>query len=126
MNGSSTEILLFSDAVKYTGVYPYDSWRTRAQFSVWKTWNFPDARSSHSMTDNEEDLLFPYADYISMRKSEKRCEILFRAASMPATDHPSLILRTTLAGFPATIVFAGTSFVTTLPEPTIAFSPIVT
>src|SRR5258708_3423773 len=30
------------------------------------------------------------------------------------------------AGFPATIAFAGTSFATTLPAPTIAFSPIVT
>src|SRR6266852_3010989 len=30
------------------------------------------------------------------------------------------------AGFPATIAFGGTSFVTTLPAPTIAFSPIVT
>src|SRR5262244_3622921 len=29
------------------------------------------------------------------------------------------------AGLPATIAFAGTSFVTTLPAPTIAFSPIV-
>src|SRR5678816_1017373 len=32
----------------------------------------------------------------------------------------------TRAGFPATIAFAGTSFVTTLPAPTSAFSPIVT
>ena len=31
----------------------------------------------------------------------------------------------TLAGFPATTVFLGTFFVTTLPEPTILFSPIV-
>jgi len=30
-----------------------------------------------------------------------------------------------LAGTPATIVFPGTSFVTTDPAPTIAFSPIV-
>ena len=30
------------------------------------------------------------------------------------------------AGTPATIEFGGTSFVTTLPAPTIAFSPIVT
>jgi hypothetical protein len=30
------------------------------------------------------------------------------------------------AGLPATIVFGWTSFVTTLPAPTIAFSPIVT
>ena len=28
-------------------------------------------------------------------------------------------------GLPATVAFAGTSFVTTLPAPTIAFSPIV-
>ena len=34
--------------------------------------------------------------------------------------------RNTFAGFPATIAFAGTSFVTTLPAPTIAFSPITT
>src|SRR5882724_6101494 len=33
--------------------------------------------------------------------------------------------RNTFAGFPATMVFAGTSLVTTLPAPTIAFSPIV-
>ena len=32
----------------------------------------------------------------------------------------------TLAGLPTTIVFAGTSFVTTAAAPTIAFSPIVT
>src|SRR5260221_7137581 len=32
----------------------------------------------------------------------------------------------TRAGFPVTMAFAGTSFVTTLPAPTIAFSPIVT
>src|SRR3989442_10854218 len=32
----------------------------------------------------------------------------------------------TLAGFPATMALAGTSFVTTLPAPTIAFSPILT
>ena len=30
-----------------------------------------------------------------------------------------------LAGFPATIAFSGTSLVTVLPAPTIAFSPIV-
>ncbi len=30
-----------------------------------------------------------------------------------------------LAGFPATMEFGGTSFVTTLPAPTMAFSPIV-
>src|ERR1700720_4856658 len=30
------------------------------------------------------------------------------------------------AGFPATIAFAGTSFVTTLPAPTMAFCPTVT
>src|ERR1700680_782730 len=35
------------------------------------------------------------------------------------------IRRNILAGFPATIVFARTSFVTTLPAPTIAFSPTV-
>ena len=35
-------------------------------------------------------------------------------------------LSLTRAGLPATIVFAGTSRVTTLPAPTIAFSPIVT
>src|SRR5271165_2516795 len=33
--------------------------------------------------------------------------------------------RKILAGFPATIAFLGTSFVTVLPAPTIAFSPIV-
>src|SRR5260370_4948221 len=32
--------------------------------------------------------------------------------------------RKTFAGFPATIVLGGTSCVTTLPAPTIAFSPI--
>src|ERR1700722_11192828 len=37
----------------------------------------------------------------------------------------SVTYRKTLAGFPATIAPAGTSFVTTLPAPTIAFSPIV-
>src|SRR5260221_11545069 len=37
-----------------------------------------------------------------------------------------IFLRITFAGFPTTIVFAGTFFVTTLPAPTIAFSPIVT
>src|ERR1700730_1741777 len=36
----------------------------------------------------------------------------------------AVMLRSTFAGFPATIVFAGTSFVTTLPAPTSAFSPI--
>ena len=40
--------------------------------------------------------------------------------------NPSVIWRNTFAGFPATIAFAGTSFVTTLPAPTMAFSPIVT
>src|SRR5207302_10174842 len=35
-------------------------------------------------------------------------------------------VRSTLAGFPATIEFAGTLFVTTLPAPTMAFSPMVT
>src|SRR5437016_3053713 len=34
--------------------------------------------------------------------------------------------RRIFAGFPATIIFGGTSRVTTLPAPTIAFSPIVT
>src|ERR1019366_6503642 len=34
------------------------------------------------------------------------------------------IWRKTFAGFPATIAFAGTSFVTTQPAPTIAFSPM--
>src|SRR6266404_927241 len=34
--------------------------------------------------------------------------------------------RKNLAGFPATIAFASTFFVTTLPAPMIAFSPIVT
>src|SRR4029079_569649 len=34
--------------------------------------------------------------------------------------------RSTLAGFPTTILLGGTSLVTTLPAPTIAFSPIVT
>ena len=34
-------------------------------------------------------------------------------------------MRNIRAGFPATTEFAGTSFVTTLPAPTIAFSPIV-
>src|SRR5580704_10831192 len=37
----------------------------------------------------------------------------------------SVRYRKTLAGFPATIAFAGTSLVTTLPAPTMAFSPIV-
>src|SRR5271157_4809199 len=36
------------------------------------------------------------------------------------------MLLSLLAGFPATMVFAGTSFVTTLPAPTMAFSPMVT
>src|ERR1700692_4155034 len=36
------------------------------------------------------------------------------------------ILRNTFAGFPPTMLFEGTSFVTTLPAPTIAFSPTVT
>src|SRR5271157_1413362 len=35
-------------------------------------------------------------------------------------------LRNTRAGFPATTVLSGTSFVTTLPAPTMAFSPMVT
>src|SRR5882724_12492284 len=35
------------------------------------------------------------------------------------------ILRNILAGLPATIVLGGTSFVTTLPAPTRAFSPMV-
>src|SRR5215469_4366772 len=34
--------------------------------------------------------------------------------------------RKNLAGFPATMLFAGTSLVTTLPAPTMAFSPTVT
>jgi len=34
--------------------------------------------------------------------------------------------RKTLAGFPATIVLGGTSRVTTLPAPTMAFSPMTT
>src|SRR5208283_672982 len=34
--------------------------------------------------------------------------------------------RRTFAGFPTTTVFAGTSLVTTLPAPTMAFSPMVT
>src|SRR5215475_8931436 len=34
--------------------------------------------------------------------------------------------RKTLAGFPATMAFAGTSLVTTLPAPTMAFSPMAT
>src|ERR1700722_2793792 len=38
----------------------------------------------------------------------------------------SVMYRNSLAGFPATMAFAGTSLVTTLPAPTIAFSPIVT
>src|ERR1700722_1559191 len=37
-----------------------------------------------------------------------------------------VIERNTFAGFPTTIVFGGTSRVTTLPAPTIAFSPMVT
>src|SRR6516225_4228274 len=36
------------------------------------------------------------------------------------------IRRNTLAGLPTTIVFVGTSFVTTLPAPTMAFSPTLT
>src|SRR5262249_46161185 len=43
-----------------------------------------------------------------------------------ASDKTVSILRSALAGFPATMVFAGTSLVTTLPAPTIAFSPTVT
>src|SRR5512140_3692133 len=38
----------------------------------------------------------------------------------------SVIFRSTFAGFPATIIPGGTSFVTTLPAPTIDFSPTVT
>src|SRR5208282_1355585 len=37
-----------------------------------------------------------------------------------------VIERKTVAGFPATITFAGTSRVTTLPAPTMEFSPMVT
>jgi hypothetical protein len=35
------------------------------------------------------------------------------------------IERNNLAGFPATMLFGGTSLVTTLPAPTIAFSPML-
>src|SRR4030067_3253012 len=38
---------------------------------------------------------------------------------------PSVIFRRTRAGFPATIVSGGTSFVTTLPAPVMARSPTV-
>src|SRR5580700_9172346 len=41
-------------------------------------------------------------------------------------DSTELMERKTFAGLPATIVFGGTSRVTTLPAPTIAFSPITT
>src|SRR5271154_1088273 len=43
----------------------------------------------------------------------------------PFTFDGFSIERRTFAGLPATIVLAGTSRVTTLPAPTIAFSPIV-
>src|SRR5215510_470887 len=41
-------------------------------------------------------------------------------------SHGCLRYLSTLAGLPATTAFGGTSFVTTLPAPTNAFSPIVT
>src|SRR5262249_40392396 len=40
--------------------------------------------------------------------------------------HAAFTFRRILAGLPATTVFAGTSRVTTLPAPTIAFSPTTT
>src|SRR5260370_10939365 len=48
-----------------------------------------------------------------------RCAHLF-------TPEPFSRIRNTRAGFPATTAYAGTLFVTTLPAPIIAFSPIVT
>src|SRR5713101_5052219 len=43
-----------------------------------------------------------------------------------ATLSSGTIKRRTLAGFPATIALSGTSRVTTLPAPTMAFSPMTT
>ena len=40
--------------------------------------------------------------------------------------YSSIFFLINFAGFPATILLSGTSFVTTLPAPTIEFSPIVT
>ena len=62
-----------------------------------------------------------------------RHEFFFNSSDFNRSDHllslsyffPSSIL-ITLAGLPPTIAFAGTSFVTTAPPATTAFSPIVT
>src|SRR5271165_7579722 len=51
---------------------------------------------------------------------QPRALLQFNSVRPPSTKY-----RKILAGFPATIAFLGTSFVTVLPAPTIAFSPIV-
>src|SRR5262249_59172928 len=51
---------------------------------------------------------------------------LFRALHFDLPCTPDSMVRKTLAGLPATIVLGGTFLVTTLPAPTMAFSPIVT
>src|SRR5271157_6025192 len=79
-------------------------------------------------------LYLRFDEYDSLRsaKSEMRGPAVGRYAHFLAlfwfSSARSLSTRhlKTFAGTPATIAFLGTSFVTVLPAPTIAFSPIVT
>ena len=63
--------------------------------------------------------------YQIQKRNTIRIAISICCAHFKASTADS-ILRNTFAGFPATMQFAGTFLVTTLPAPTMAFSPMVT
>lgn len=63
----------------------------------------------------------PLRNHICIRKGYRSIIRLYKNLYFSLTS----IIRMTLAGFPATIVFFGTSLVTIEPAPIIALSPIV-
>src|SRR3989304_2064233 len=67
-----------------------------------------------------------YRDELRLELHVRRDQVKkWRLVRRVCVTHLSTLL-STLAGFPATIVSGGTSFVTVLPAPTIEFSPMVT
>ena len=62
------------------------------------------------------------------KKEELMCSSFFILSEVLQTFYlkTQFIYLIIFAGFPAAIALSGTSFVTTLPAPTTAFSPIVT
>ena len=65
---------------------------------------------------------------LHMRRHQvkKRNASIRSSSSIPLRRRLQIVTHNSRAGFPATIALAGTSLVTTLPAPTIAFSPIIT